>query len=114
MHEFGLCEAIVAAIQRRAAGRRVARVRVRAGAIHRLDKGVFQQAFSWAAVETEAQDAAVDLVITAVRVRCLACAHETESDEMIAACARCGALNVEIVQGSEMILEFVEYEGAES
>jgi hydrogenase nickel incorporation protein HypA/HybF len=36
MHEYGMCDGIVDAIQRRAAGRRVARVKVRVGVMHRI------------------------------------------------------------------------------
>jgi hydrogenase nickel incorporation protein HypA/HybF len=49
MHEFGLCEGIVDAIQRRAAGRPVARVRVRIGVLHRVVTEAFQHAFAHAA-----------------------------------------------------------------
>jgi|SRR5690242_7032774 len=114
MHEFGLCEEIVAAIQRRACGRRVARVRLRAGAMHRVNEQAFQQAFSWAAADTEAESAALDLIILPVRAQCQSCGCETESDEMIGLCASCGALSVELVQGNEIVLESIEYETAES
>ena len=46
MHEYGMCDGIVDAIQRRAAGRRVARVKVRVGVMHRIVEEAFQHAFA--------------------------------------------------------------------
>ena len=46
MHEFGMCDGIVEAVQWRANGRRVARVKIRVGVMHRVVKEAFQQAFS--------------------------------------------------------------------
>ena len=62
MHEYGMCDGIVDAIQRRAAGRRVARVKVRVGVMHRIVEEAFQHAFAHAAEGTEANNAAVDIV----------------------------------------------------
>jgi hydrogenase nickel incorporation protein HypA/HybF len=109
MHEFGLCEAIVDAVCRRAAGRRVARVRVRIGAMHRVDKESFRQGFSWAGSETEAANAAVDLIVTAVRAVCASCQTEATFEESATLCPRCGAADMNIVQGNELILESIEY-----
>jgi hydrogenase nickel incorporation protein HypA/HybF len=109
MHEFGLCEGIVDSIRLRASGRRVARVRIRVGAMHRVDEEAFKQAFSWAAAETEAQDASVDLVIVSVRARCRTCKSETENDDAVFVCPSCGALSCEVVQGNEIVLESIEY-----
>jgi hydrogenase nickel incorporation protein HypA/HybF len=109
MHEFGLCEGIVDAIQRRANGRRVARVRIRVGAMHRVDHEAFKQAFSWAADQTEAQDATVDLMIASVRIVCHQCAAETESEDAILVCRSCGAVSFDVVQGNEIVLESIEY-----
>ena len=56
MHEYGMCDGIVDAIQRRAAGRRVARVKVRVGVMHRIVEEAFHHAFAHAAEGTEADN----------------------------------------------------------
>jgi hydrogenase nickel incorporation protein HypA/HybF len=112
MHEFGLCDGVVEAVQRRAAGRRVTRVRVRAGALLRVVDAAFQQAFEHAAAGTEAENASVDLVIDPARARCSDCAAEIQSTEIIAVCPKCGSVNVETVSGEELVLESLEYEPA--
>jgi hydrogenase expression/formation protein HypC len=82
MHELGLCEGIVEAVERRAAGRRVARVRVRIGALHQVVPSALDQAFELVAGGTTAEGAAVDLVVTPVRVGCRACGHHTDAAEL--------------------------------
>jgi hydrogenase nickel incorporation protein HypA/HybF len=109
MHEFGLCEGVVEAIRRRAAGRRVARARVRMGTLHRVVDEAFKQAFAQAAAGTEAENAAVELMVIPVRAKCLTCAAELESDDMIALCPKCGAFDLYFTNGEEIILESIEY-----
>lgn len=110
MHEFGLCDGIVEAIQRRAAGRRVARVRVRVGVLHRVVDEAFQQAFSHAAEGTEAEQAAVDLITLPARAVCRTCGVETESEDALMVCPRCGGVDLALTSGDELILESIEYE----
>jgi hydrogenase nickel incorporation protein HypA/HybF len=109
MHEWGFCEGIVEAVRRRAAGRRVKRIRVRIGVLHRLEQDALQQAFSLAASGSEAEDAVLDLVSIRPRWRCRVCGEESESAEITSVCASCGGLEIEVSGGDEMILESIEY-----
>ena len=54
MHELGLCEAIVGAIEKRAGERPVARVRVRVGRLHHVHPEAFEQSFAVAAMGSPA------------------------------------------------------------
>jgi hydrogenase nickel incorporation protein HypA/HybF len=112
MHEWGYCEGILDAVRRRAAGRRVKRVRLRVGVLHRLDQEALQQAFSWAASGSEAEGAILDLVFIPTRSRCRVCGHESEAADIIVVCSNCGGIEVEVSGGDEMMLESVEYETA--
>jgi hydrogenase nickel incorporation protein HypA/HybF len=112
MHEWGFCEGILEAVQRRAAGRRVKRVRLRVGVLHRLDQDALQQAFSLAASGSEAEEAILDLVFIPTRWRCRGCRAESEAADIIVVCSSCGGMEVEVSGGDEMILESVEYETA--
>lgn len=109
MHELGLCEAVVAAVVRRAGSRRVARVRVRVGRLHHVHPEAFAQSFAVAASGTVAEGAAADLVVLPVRWRCRACGAAGAGDDRPLACARCGALEPELTGGDELVLESVEY-----
>ena len=111
LHELGLCGGIVEAVERRAAGRRVTRVRVRVGARHRVVPSAFDQSFALVAQGTVADGAAVDLVVVPVRVRCQDCGHEAEATDPLAACPACGGLDIETEGGDELILEAIHIEG---
>jgi hydrogenase nickel incorporation protein HypA/HybF len=110
VHELGLCEGILEAVERRAAGRRVTRVRVRIGARHRVVEPALDQAFALVSAGTVADGAAVDLVVVPARVRCLDCGQEAETTDHLAACPACGGLDLEVDGGDELLLEAIELE----
>ena len=110
MHEYGLCEGIVDAVQHRAAGRPVARVRVRVGVLHQVVTEAFQQAFTYAASGTEAENAAVDLVVIPIQAVCRMCEANVESTDVIVMCPTCGGVDLDLTAGDELILESIEYE----
>jgi len=110
MHEFGMCDGIVEAVQRRAAGRPVALVRVRIGTLHRVVEAAFQQAFAHVAEGTEAEHASVELVLIPVSATCLTCEVVVEAEDIIAVCPECGGTDLNLTAGEELILESIEYE----
>jgi Zn finger protein HypA/HybF involved in hydrogenase expression len=63
VHEFGLCESILDAVERRAAGRPVTRVSIRCGVFNRVDGPSMRQAFALVADGSVAADAALDLTV---------------------------------------------------
>jgi hydrogenase nickel incorporation protein HypA/HybF len=105
VHEFGLCQSILTAVEGRAAGRRVTGVRVRIGTLHRVFGEAFDQAFSLIAEGTVADGADVDLVVVPVRATCSACGHVTQSQDQVLVCEECGATDLERQGGDELILE---------
>ncbi|HEY2429753.1 MAG TPA: hydrogenase maturation nickel metallochaperone HypA [Acidimicrobiales bacterium] len=109
MHELGLCEDIVAAVEQRAAGRAVARVRVRVGRLHHVHPEAFEQSFAMAAAGGVAEEATAELVLLPVRARCGACGGEAEADELMTACPACGSFDLELTGGDELVLESLEY-----
>ena len=109
MHELGMCEGVVEVVERRAQGRRVKRLRLRVGTMHRVVPEAFGQAFEMAATGSVAQDAEVDLVFMPVRTACKSCEAETQSDDFVPLCQRCGSADVDLVGGQELLLESLEY-----
>ncbi|MGH3344281.1 MAG: hydrogenase maturation nickel metallochaperone HypA [Carbonactinosporaceae bacterium] len=108
MHEFGLCEAILDAVERRAAGRRVTRVRVRVGALHRVVPPAMGQAFALAAEGTVADGADVELLTVPVQVSCRACGQAGEAIDPLTLCPSCGDAEIEVTGGGEIVLESIE------
>ena len=62
MHEIGLCAAVLAAVERRAVGRRVSEVTLRVGAAHRVVPESMRQAFELVSAGTVADGATLTLV----------------------------------------------------
>jgi hydrogenase nickel incorporation protein HypA/HybF len=110
VHEYGLCQSVLDAVENRAAGRRVQRVRVRVGALHRVAEPAFEEAFSAVSNGTVAEDASVDVVLIPVRMRCRACGLEGEADDMFAVCSGCGSADVDTEGGDDLMLESIELE----
>jgi hydrogenase nickel incorporation protein HypA/HybF len=110
MHEMGLCEAIVEATLRRADGRQVSGVRVRVAG-HPVDQAVIDQGFRMAAAGTQAEHAAIDLVVEPLAARCRACGYKTSGTEPLAmvACSRCESLDIEAVGEERVVLESITF-----
>ncbi|GAA3120349.1 hydrogenase maturation nickel metallochaperone HypA [Streptosporangium carneum] len=112
MHEFGIAEAVLDAVERRAEGRRVERVRVRAGALLRITGPALEQAFSLVSPGTVAEGAAVDLTVVPVRLTCSSCGGDEETTDALAVCGGCGSTDVDLRGGDELVLESIQMEGA--
>jgi hydrogenase nickel incorporation protein HypA/HybF len=109
MHEYGLCEGVLATVRQRAGGRTVAGIRVRFGVRHAVDSESLAQAFSVVAAGTEAAGAAVELVTVPATLSCRSCGHTAETADVLAVCPRCAGDDVEITGGDEMVLESIRY-----
>lgn len=109
MHEFGLCEGVLAAVRERAGGRHVAEIRVRFGVLHAVHPESMAQAFRLVAEGTEASDATIDLVSVPAKTSCRDCGSVAETSDPLAVCQRCGSDRVDLTGGDEMILESVRY-----
>ncbi|MBO0746867.1 MAG: hydrogenase maturation nickel metallochaperone HypA [Acidimicrobiaceae bacterium] len=110
MHELGLCDGVVEAICRRAKGRPVDWARVRVGG-HAVDPAVITQGVAVAAMGTEAEGLSLDVLLDPMRCRCQRCGAEESIENALglAACIRCGSLEVEVVGSEHAVLEAVRY-----
>jgi hydrogenase nickel incorporation protein HypA/HybF len=112
MHEIGLVETFLDAVQQRAAGRPVTSVRVRIGALHHVVGPALVQAFALVAAGTVAEGASLDLVTVPVRVSCAACGQQFKSTELVATCPACGTPGPDVSGGDELILESIRVSNA--
>jgi len=109
VHEFGYCEAVLQAVERRAAGRQVARLGVRVGTLHRIVPGAFQQSFEFLAAGGIADGATTEVAVVPVEASCRACGRAFTSSDSVPACPGCGSLDLQVSGGDELILEWLEY-----
>ena len=107
MHEFGLCEDILGAVERRADGRRVSTVRVRVGAMHRVDEPSLAQAFSLVAAGTVAEGAAIEVVPVPTTIACRDCGARTATHDAFGVCPACGGTDLDTTGGDELVLESI-------
>jgi len=113
MHETGLCEGLLELVEQRAAGRPVAEVRLRVGVRHAVVEEAFRQAFDLVAAGTVADGAALDLVVTPASLGCRRCGRRAWAMDPLAACPDCGAVEVELRGGDELVLESLRYRAGE-
>ncbi|WP_433256982.1 hydrogenase maturation nickel metallochaperone HypA [Streptosporangium sp. CA-135522] len=108
MHEFGIAEAILDAVERRADGRRVRRAKVHAGALLRVTEPAINQAFALVAEGSLAEGARVDLVIVPVRLICRSCGQTATSVDPFATCFECGGADIDTEGGDDLVLESIQ------
>jgi hydrogenase nickel incorporation protein HypA/HybF len=108
VHEVGLAEAILEAVEKRAAGRPVSRATIRAGALLRVVEPSMDQAFQLVTEGTVAEGAAIDLVVTPARLHCRSCGHDAGILDPLAVCPSCGGGDVNVTGGDELVLESIE------
>ena len=110
MHEVSLGEAILDAVERRAAGRKVRSVKVRVGTLHRVVGPALDQGFTMVSEGSVAEGAALEIVTMPVTVTCRSCGEHHHSEEMTFECLSCGSPEVDFEGGEELILESLELE----
>ncbi len=113
MHEIGYCEALLPAVERRAAGRAVRRIGIRAGSQHRLVPDVVQFAWGQVAAGTDLADAVTVLDEVPMRATCSVCGHEFQTDDTLAECPACGEVGARLAGGDEFELAWLEYSAGE-
>ena len=110
MHELSIAESVVRIASEHAAGRRVEVVRVRVGHLRQVVPSALEFAFDLIADGTAVEGA--ELVIEHVPARgvCRACGIESEMTLFPLTCSRCGGLDMEVVEGEELLVDELELE----
>jgi hydrogenase nickel incorporation protein HypA/HybF len=110
VHEIGLCQSVLAAVEGKAGGRRVTGVRLRVGALHRVGPEAVDQTFSMVASGSVADGADVDVVVVPVEGHCRTCGQDWEAEDQLPLCPGCGSTDVTLTGGVELVLESLEIE----
>jgi hydrogenase nickel incorporation protein HypA/HybF len=110
MHELSIAESVVRIADRHAAGRRVARVEVKVGALRQVVPSALEFAFGLVAEGTMVEGA--ELVVEDVPAvgLCRDCATETRLSGFPWRCPCCGGLDLEVIRGEELQVESLELE----
>ena len=111
MHELsivaGLMES-VEALAREHRAREVTAIRLRVGALSGVVAELLESAFDMYKKGTIAEHAVLDVEKVPFKLRCKSCGAESVRDDFQHVCAACGSADLELLEGTELILERVE------
>ena len=110
MHELSIAEAIVGVVERHAAGRAVYAVDVRVGHLPQVVPGALEFAFELTAKGTCMDGAELRVAQVQAAGRCRVCGAESVLEGFPLICAACGALDVEVTAGDELLVDSLELE----
>jgi hydrogenase nickel incorporation protein HypA/HybF len=113
VHELALSRAIVATVERHAAGRRVRLVTLRVGGLRQVVPQTLEFYFEFAARGSLCEGARLEQQLLEARLHCNPCATEWAIEVPAFRCPSCGGGDVAVVGGDEFQVESIEVEEAE-
>ena len=110
MHELSLASAIVATVERHAAGRRVTQVDLRVGTLRQVVPDTLEFYFAFVARDRVCEGARLEIEVVPARLRCQDCTHGWGIEIPAFRCPVCGSGSVTVAAGSEFCVESIEIE----
>jgi len=117
MHELAVCQQLLSQVERLAVSRdatAIDRILVSAGPLSGVEPHLLEQAFSVARAGTLAQHAELDVQTGPVRIKCRTCGAESRASVNRLLCISCDGWQVEILEGTELMLMSVDLSGLPS
>ncbi len=108
MHEMALAEGVLAVVLDVADGEPVRRVRLSVGVLQAVVPDSMQLCFQMAAQDTNAAHAVIELTDVPARLVCHGCGAESEFRAPPFNCRQCGAGDVAVEAGDELLVDAVE------
>lgn len=111
MHEYSVCMALLAQVERIAReqqAHRVERIVLQLGPLSGVEAPLLERAWPLAAAGSIAADAELVIDTAPVRVQCTQCGAESEAQPNRLLCASCGDYRTRLVSGDEMLLANLE------
>ena len=114
MHEFAICEQVVATVleelARMTPPRKLVCVRIAVGGMQQVVPESMEMAFDALTQDTAAAGARLEMRRTPVIIDCRDCHWHGEVRPNLIRCPACASGNVQVVSGKEMFLESLEVE----
>ena len=113
MHELGIAQSVIDAVQAEAArhtGATPLKVAVRIGELAAIDPDALRFSFDALIRETELEDLALEIEVCARRHRCNDCRTEFDVKDFVFECPRCTSTRNECIRGDELELAYLELE----
>ncbi len=116
MHELSICGAIADIVTRRAAGRPVRVINVRAGQLRQVVPDTLVYCWELVSADTPLAGSRISVETVPARIRCGSCDQVTDIGAVpLFACAGCGGFDVAVMSGEEFLITSLELavEGAD-
>lgn len=113
MHELSIAEAVVRIAGQHAAGRRVSTVCVKVGHLRQVVPSSLEFAFELLVEGTELEGAELEIEAVPAAGVCRGCGTTTRLAAFPVRCARCGGLDVEVTEGEELLVDWLELDEPE-
>jgi hydrogenase nickel incorporation protein HypA/HybF len=113
MHELSIVAGLFETLEAQARENRAARitgVTLKIGRLSGVVPELLESAFDMYKKGTIAEAAKLTVDVVPLRVRCRACGTERGVESYVLLCAACASPDLEILEGTEMILERIELE----
>jgi hydrogenase nickel incorporation protein HypA/HybF len=110
MHELSIADAIARVALRHAGGRAVHRVEVKVGHLRQVVPSALEFAWQLITDATPLEHAELAIEEVPARGRCRTCHTDTTMTSFPLQCARCGALDLELLAGEELLVDALELE----
>lgn len=107
MHELSIANSVVELCEEHARGARVLRVTLEIGRLSAVMPDAIRFCFDVCAKDTAVEGAALEIIETPGRARCLDCGADVALGDLLDRCA-CGSANLELLAGSELKIKEME------
>jgi hydrogenase nickel incorporation protein HypA/HybF len=111
MHELGIAQSVIEAVQVEAArhpGARLSKVAVRVGELAAIDPDALRFSFDALTRETELEGLNLEIEVCPRRHRCLDCSNEFDVKDFVFACPHCSSTRNDCISGEELELAYLE------
>jgi hydrogenase nickel incorporation protein HypA/HybF len=110
VHELAIADSVVRIACAHAAGRKIAAVELKVGHLRQVVPSALEFSFGLVAEGTEADGAELRIEVVPAAGRCRGCGAHTPLPELPLRCVRCGGLDVDVLQGEELLVDSLEIE----
>jgi hydrogenase nickel incorporation protein HypA/HybF len=115
MHEFSICQSLVADVLRELGKvkdkqARLKKVRILSGRYHRLVPASMKLAYKILTKNTPAEGSSLLVKSIPIKLKCRQCGWEGSTRDICFVCRKCGGAETDITGGRELYLDSIEVE----
>ena len=112
MHELSICGSIADIVTKRAAGRAVKVINVRAGQLRQIVPDTLVYCWELVSEDTPLAGSRISVEFVPARIKCRSCGQLTDVGAVpVFACGACGGFNADVVSGEEFLITSLELAG---